>query len=383
MNSPGRTRFAITSAGLIACAAFLVPLALAQDQPTQPPPATPLLQQLSAETQRVFADVRQHLVVVQLPAPRWMNQAADHDDPLSRWSNRLDPRTRQALERERHDLAAGTSAPLQAYVEQSPAQPATPDSTSPDADDTQPDRAVDRIFGPRVVGLLLDSQRALIPVFIDRDAIGQTTIQITTSDGQIQPARIIGADRRTDLTLLGLQDAPATAPAAHPTTIPPLRLADHPPQQGSLVLLVASAAQGAQLVLWNGGLQQRGLVVDLTGAVVGLSRPTMYIGADDLRVTVDELTRFGHVRRAVLGVAVELAPEPDGHTAIQVDQVQPQSPAAQAGLQEGDLLLAIGDRQTPDMPSLAAAIVARQGPTTLLILRGHTRLTLSITLTAQ
>jgi len=414
-------------------AAMVVPLALiaavllvpprSQAQTPAAAPA-PLLAELSRETERVVADTRDHLVVVRLPAPRWVSELAERDDPILRWGQRLDPRVRQALDRERQQIASGGEPSLRAYIEE--ATPSTPapanapvggqpapdgsagatpispsgpsgDNSAADTPSAEPPPAnnpqVDRLYGARAVGIWLDPQHVLIPVGVDPRVIGQAAILVLGPNGRSCRAGIVGFDRRTDLTLLAL-DAPATAPAAGasetgpsqtsafgPPT--PLRLAARQPERGSLVLLVASADQSAQLSVWAGGHEERGLVVDLNGAVAGLARPGMYLDAGDLRLTVSEMARYGHVRRATLGVLVEMAPEPDGNAGIEIEKIDPQGPAAQAGVREGDFLLSIADRPVPDMATMAEAIVARDGPTQIQVLRAQQELTLSVMLASR
>lgn len=360
----------------------------------------PLLQELSRETERVVSDTRDHLVVVRLPAPRWLSELAERDDPLLRWGQRLDPRVRQALGREREVIESGGEPSLRAYIEAAPGAPpsAAPDESGANPDDaaadSSPDHSpprnpqVDRLYGARTVGIWLDAGHVLIPLCVEPQAIGQAAILIDAGNGRSVRASIIGADRRTELTLLAVQ-MPATAPAAQSASasaldpVTPLRLAIRQPERGSLILLVASADQSAQLAVWAGGRDERGLVVDLNGSVAGLARPGMYMDAGDLRLTIGELARYGHVRRAALGVLVGMAPEPDGDPGIEIEKIDPQGPAAQAGVREGDFLLSIADRPVPDMASLAAAITARDGATPIQVLRAQQELTLSVMLAAR
>jgi S1-C subfamily serine protease len=57
-------------------------------------------------------------------------------------------------------------------------------------------------------------------------------------------------------------------------------------------------------------------------------------------------------------------------TAVRVDQVMPDSAAERAGLRPGDVLVALAGEAVNDIPSLAAAIAARTGPTELQVVRG-------------
>ncbi|WP_041835668.1 S1C family serine protease [Acidothermus cellulolyticus] len=80
---------------------------------------------------------------------------------------------------------------------------------------------------------------------------------------------------------------------------------------------------------------------------------------------------------AFLGVVVTDAPN-----GAAVVEVQPSGPAAQAGVQAGDVITAVGNEQTPDAAALQAAIRAKKPGTTvtLHIIRGAQQLTIPVTL---
>ena len=68
---------------------------------------------------------------------------------------------------------------------------------------------------------------------------------------------------------------------------------------------------------------------------------------------------------------------------MRIDEVIAGSTAAKAGLKPGDVLLALAGEAVSDIPSFAAAIVARTGPTELQVLRGNEVLKIRLDLQQQ
>ena len=129
-----------------------------------------------------------------------------------------------------------------------------------------------------------------------------------------------------------------------------------------------------------------GPVVDRSGRLVGINTLRLdgglilALAGADVRDRVAALVRGDAPRRVTLGVhvapphaarrmrrAVGL-PERDG---ILVRRVREGSPAERAGLERGDLIVAIGDRQLERLDDLYAAIDGLAGATTeLVVVRG-------------
>ncbi len=82
-------------------------------------------------------------------------------------------------------------------------------------------------------------------------------------------------------------------------------------------------------------------------------------------------------RRAALGVA--LAPPPDGVTGVLVNQVIPGGTAAQIGVQQGDLIVAVGGRPvaSPAEVGAYAAQLSAGGPVAIVVRRGAQELNLA------
>src|SRR6185369_12615301 len=201
-------------------------------------------------------------------------------------------------------------------------------------------------------------------------------LEVTVSDGQTHPARLIGADPDSDLAVIRV-DAEGLKPAA-------LGSSNHL-RVGQLVVALGSplgfqttvtagvvSALGRSLRMASGHLvddviqtdaalnpgnsggplvNSRGEVVGVnTAAILGAQGLAFAIGIDTAIQVVSALIREGRVRRSVLGIAAQNVPLPrrlarfhavPGEAAVRVASVQAGSPAAGAGLREGDLIVAL------------------------------------------
>ena len=349
---------------------------------TQPQPT--LLEQLNRETERLYHDVGRGLLRVQLPAQAASNEDASERSPLAKYKQ-LDPKVREELEqRRRSSVAARTNA----------APPTTGIATdvrldagaalivvAPPAPARKAD-AAEPAFAPNSVGLLLDAHgHVLVPQHVDPDAAADHPIRVSGADGAVTLARLVGSDRQTNLAVLKLP-----APAGTP-----VRLADGPPREGSLVLLVSPADAAGRLSLWTGGGgRDVAVVFPVDGQCAGIARSGQFLGGRACRLIAEQIVRHGSVRRATLGIIIseirrddplrQRQPALADRGAVRVDQVMPASPAEKAGVRAGDLLLAMAGEPVHDIPTLAAAIAARTGPTELRLLRGDEMFTISVDL---
>jgi S1-C subfamily serine protease len=263
-----------------------------------------------------------------------------------------------------------------------------PSADSPDAvlgGKLELDRKTDPRFIPNNIGLLLDEQgRLLVPLYVEREAVGDKPVPVAGPDGVVVDARFVGCDRQTNLTLLEIQK-----PAGRPVRVGKLR-----PATGSLVLCLCPADASGRLSLWTEGAQLNGVIVNTEGEISGIARGGQFLAAPACRLIADHLTRFGAVKRATLGITVSEVREDDSprprplvfrgsHAAVRVDDVIPGSVADKAGIKPGDLLLSMGAEPVTDLPSFAAAIAARDGQTDFQVLRGDNVTTLSAYLQQQ
>lgn len=235
---------------------------------------------------------------------------------------------------------------------------------------------------------------------------------VTFADGRTETGRAAGVDVDGDLAVLTVDTA----------TVAPLGRAPEGPRTGAAVFAVTPGAGGVRVsfgLVSSVGQAFRGPrgrritdsvehtaplprgssgspVVDAAGRLVGLNTNRLGDGfylalpADpDLDARIDALTRGDAPVRLHLGVALAPAraarhlrravglPERDG---LLVRQVEDGSPAARAGLQEGDLLVAAGDRALTDLDDLWAALdtVAADGSLALTAVRGIDEVQVSV-----
>ena len=222
------------------------------------------------------------------------------------------------------------------------------------------------------------------------------TVTITTSDGSIVPADLLGRDPETDLAVLRADGSHATGArmgSADDLTV------------GTWILAVGASGShrrwanegivsGIELVLADpAGHQLAGMLgtdieptsgagggplLDESGAVVGiLSRavPGYAIPIDAARAVADQLVAAGSAPHGWLGaVAVDERDRDGGGARLVV--VVPGSPAAAAELAAGDVITAIGDHRIRARADLTGAISRlRPGdPVELTIWRDRRRL---------
>jgi len=201
-------------------------------------------------------------------------------------------------------------------------------------------------------------------------------LRLLLSDGEISRAEVIGDDADTDLALLR-GDLPSGTSAAVLGDSKTLR-------RGHLVVAIGNplgfestvtagvvSALGRSLRSRNGRLiddviqtdaalnpgNSGGPLVSSSGAVVGINT-AMIGGAQGLCFAVSsntalfvvgEFIAHGRVRRAHLGIAVQTVPMPRkialrigaGTHAVRIEDVEPGGPADSAGLQPGDIIVAL------------------------------------------
>lgn len=220
-------------------------------------------------------------------------------------------------------------------------------------------------------------------------------IRVVFSDSSSSSARVVGRDPLSDLAVLKV-DKPGLAVASLGSSADvvvgdpvvaigsplglvgtvttgivsaldrPVRLAG----EGTDTDAVISAVQtDAAINPGNSG----GALVDASGAVIGINTAIASFGAaggqggsiglgfaipiDAAREIGEELIATGTAIHASLGVNAQTVTDGERDGA-QVNNVEPGSPAATAGLQEQDVIIAIGDREVRSSEELVVAIDA-------------------------
>jgi hypothetical protein len=377
---------------LLAAAAFVAAgwvHANAKDDVEATAKAPTLLEQLNRETERLYAEIGHSLVRVQLPISRSVDRPRPDESPLTKYKE-LDPKVRRELEQRRSNSPRSRLGPEGEALARgdAPVPPATTRSASDAELKLNPGTAVIVVappapaiptgnprpdFSPNDIGLLLDDKgHVLVPQWVDPEAATAQPVLFRGQEGEVSAARFVGSDRQTNLTVLELP-----RPGATPSR--PIQLEDDPPRDGSLVLLVSPGDASGRLGLWTGG-RESAVVFSIGGGCAGVSRPGQFLGGRACRLIAEQIIRHGSVRRATLGVIIteirkddplrQRSPLLGDRTAVRIDQVMPGSAAEKAGLQPGDVLVALAGEAVNDIPSFAAAIAARTGPTELQVVRG-------------
>ena len=233
-------------------------------------------------------------------------------------------------------------------------------------------------------------------------------LTVTLPNGTNAPATLAGRDHGTDLAVLRI--AENKAPAA--------KLADEASlKAGNLVLALgrrgeygvtasfgAIGALGSAWRTWRGGQIDRfirpdlniyhgfsgGALVDVEGLVIGLNTSALTRGsgvtipASTVSRVVGDLLTQGHVRRGYLGVGLHPVELPGGRTGLIILSIEPNGPAAQAGIFVGDVLVALEGQPVTDTDdvqahlggdrigkSIAAELVRGGAPLTLNIVPGE------------
>ena len=215
------------------------------------------------------------------------------------------------------------------------------------------------------------------------------TVKVTTTDGDIYTAKVVGTDPRTDLALLKI-DANKQFPF--------VKFAEHAPQVGDWVVAVGNpfglggtvtagivSARGrdignnpyddymqidAPINKGNSGgpaFNMNGNVVGVNTAIYSPSGGSVGIGfdipADTAKMVISQLKAKGYVTRGWMGVQIQPVTaniaESLGMKKAEgalVDEPQPNSPAANAGIKAGDVIMAVNGAEIKDARTLAQKI---------------------------
>ena len=241
------------------------------------------------------------------------------------------------------------------------------------------------------------------------------SVQVTTDDGTIYTAKVVGTDPKTDLAVIKVDGK---------KDFPYVKFADHSPRVGDWVVAVGNpfglggtvtagivSARGrdigagpyddyiqidAPINKGNSGgpaFNEEGEVIGVNTAIYSPSGGSVGIGfdipADTAKMVVAQLEKSGHVTRGWLGVQIQpvtagIADGLDMKKAVGalVDEPQAGSPAAKAGIESGDVITAVNGTPVKDARELARTIgmMAPNGTVKLDIVRKGQDKTLSLTL---
>ncbi|MBV9767649.1 MAG: serine protease [Acidobacteriaceae bacterium] len=214
-------------------------------------------------------------------------------------------------------------------------------------------------------------------------------IPIQTSDGAQANATILGRDPSVDLAILKLEGLKLNPlQTADPASWKPGSLAavvGLTMDVGPTVSLGILGAVGGSRRTWRGGTldhflrldvnlypsQSGAAVVDIAGNLIGLATPALLrhsavaVPLVTLNRIAQELVKEGRIRHGYLGISLQPVVIPDAlrkkidiqtETGLMLLSIEPESPADQAGLQLGDILVSLDGKPVGDIDDLQTAL---------------------------
>src|SRR3954471_9863769 len=205
-------------------------------------------------------------------------------------------------------------------------------------------------------------------------------IVITLKDNRRLPAKLVGADPGTDIALLKV-DSKNLADTKWGDS-DALRVGDFVIAIGNPFGIGQTATSGIVSALGRSGLSiegyehfiqtdasinpgnSGGALINLKGELVGINSAIIGPAGGNVgigfavpsvmaRAVMDQLVRFGEVKRGRLGIAMSNATGVEG---AQIAEVEPNSPAAAAGLRKGDVVTALNGRPVRGSAELRARL---------------------------
>jgi S1-C subfamily serine protease len=203
-------------------------------------------------------------------------------------------------------------------------------------------------------------------------------IAVTLPDGSGVQATVAGSDPGTDLAVLKVDAAgevPALAAAAPDPGNLALTIGRSPDSGVNATLGIVSAVSGSWRT-WRGGRLDHyirldltlypsssgGLVVDTKGEAIGIATSALSriaglaIPASTVNRVVDEILARGSVARGYLGVGLQPVELPDHHKGLIVLSLEPEGPAAKAGVLIGDVVVSLGGTAVDDTDDIQTVL---------------------------
>lgn len=224
---------------------------------------------------------------------------------------------------------------------------------------------------------------------------GATTITVRLLDGRELNAAVVGSDPTTDVAVIKVDDAPNNLPVTEFGNSDALQVGDwvlalgNPLGLDFTVTAGIVSAQGRRLsgsatalesfiqtdAAINPGnsggplIDLRGRVVGINSAITGGNRFVGYgfaVPADLARRVIDDLLEYGYVRRPRIGAQVSDVTAVDAEaygldevSGAEVNAVEGDSPAERAGLDIGDVVIALDGEEIENANDLTTALAER------------------------
>ena len=246
---------------------------------------------------------------------------------------------------------------------------------------------------------------------------GARELEVTLHDARTFPARVIGTDPETDLAVIRVETR---------GTLPHVRLADSAGVRVGQVAVAIGSPYGFQQTVTAGivsalGRTMRaesgrlmddilqtdaalnpgnsgGPLVNSAGEVIGVNTAVILpaqgicfaIGSNTAQFVAAWLIKEGKIRRSSIGVAGQNVPmhprvvrfhQLPTERGIHVSEVEPGSPAAQAGLRKGDVIVGFKGRPTGTIDELHKRLVAAEidVPSPLMVIRDTEKIFVVVT----
>jgi S1-C subfamily serine protease len=244
-------------------------------------------------------------------------------------------------------------------------------------------------------GIIWRAETETIILTADHVIEREDEINVTLPDKREVKAQLIGRDPSTDLAALRLTDVDLSTENVPAETSENLRVGHlvlaigRPASDGPRVSFGAVSSIDGPRRSWQGNEIEGviypdvtlypgfsgGPLVDLSGRVVGLNSSQLTrqnssaLPVATLRRVANALVKHGRVQRGYLGIGTQQAPLPAAlaqkvgstqQAALLIVTVEPGSPAEQAGLLMGDLLVSLGSQPTTDGATLRAQLGAER-----------------------
>jgi S1-C subfamily serine protease len=202
------------------------------------------------------------------------------------------------------------------------------------------------------------------------------SVRVRMQDGVASEARVLGRDPDTDIALLRTDTSlGVAAPLGNSKNLKRGQIAvaiGNPLGFEWTVTAGVISALGRSMRAQNGRLiddviqtdaalnpgNSGGPLISSAGEVIGVNTAVIRgaqgiafaVASNTANYVISEILRFGHVRRAYIGVAADTVALPRhiavragviAQTSVRIRRLEPDGPAERAGLQEGDLVLSI------------------------------------------